>query len=1555
MKKILSLILPTLLLANLLTAQTTLINPSAEGGFEIGSTFASNGWQVSNSANNPWSIGTAVSTTPFSNRSVYPSNDGGITTNYNNTAEAQNYFWRDVTVPAGQTKIILRFNWVGTGESTNDIFQVFAAPTTVTPVGSTTHPGTSATNVPTTIAGAIYIANSVSGTGVVQNVAAALPSNLAGTTFRLIFLWKNNATFGASPSTAIDNISLVSSLTSTITSTSLGGLWSSSATWVGGVLPGLGDNVVIADGATVTVNQAVSGINNLTVGQGVSGVLQWGNSTAFQITLFGNITVNTGARYLQYLSTGATTTIVTNIGGSFVNNGFANLAIASLNFNGSTQAGGSLNQSISGTGTFVQSGGSILLRTFFVQSAGTFSINTSQPIVTSFFAHTAGVFNTNNKLIIDNTTQVYGQPINISVASAYVANMGAGYTSTPIISGAIASAWTASSSAMQNIYYYANGNIYLCTTDGTFDASVSPTHTSGVVTNGSAGLLWISSYGVIGNPFILFSTTLGVQYYYGNNLYVCTVSGTPSTSAPPTHTSGEVVSGTASFLYVGTAARVAPNFDAVSGTVRSVNILNQGSGYSSSPIININGGSPTTNAIATALVLQSIAGPFNSATIRSGSAIVNGTVNINSTQGASSQSGVGNVVATNGGVNYTVAPLVGFAGPTGLNLVTAQGSGYTSKPTVNVSGGTLVSGNALTATNFVVTVNQGKVISVYLDTSTVPTTATYAVPPSLTLTGGGGNGAILAFPAGCWPIATAIIGANRQIVNFNVTSSGFGYVSSPVVGVGATSGTPAGGTFTTAASGITCRVALYNYQTGNFLPSTANLPAPDDVLLPANRKINVLTMGNTNPSNGLSLNANLEIFGAVTNPIVLTNGVLNLNNNNLLFSWPGYRGRIGNANSNVTNGSITMSARGGINDDSTFVYQFFPSVVVSTGTASSAIDGSTVTTLTATRTTAPSGAGNPIGTRAYRLVTNTGAVYGTNPTVQLNWNTTDNLSSSTTNADLRISQSAALTGPWTIKSVSSGTGVLPLTGNRITAITTPGPITPTVDDYFAFSSVVPPPSNDDAPNAILVNVDDICVGAPYTNFGATASAGEPFPNCSGSIVAPVWFSFIAPASGAVKITTDLADGTFTDSKVAIFSATDVNDYSTFNIISCDDDGGSIVAPGKLSNVYATGLSAGVTYYVAVDRFDAATTSGDFCLTINELSNSMLSATNTCASSYQVPAGNNNTYTGWTALQDADGNLVAMVRKASGVAPSSFSAVAQNINTGAVRTINANPYLDRSFRIASTSTNVDVQLFFLNSELAALNAADNTINLSNLGAAKQSDASGCSNNYLASNGSSILLSQNGNGTINNVSWITLASVPSFSNFYLLKQGSVLPLRIDYVNGRRNGTVNNLDWKITCTNSPTVELILERSSNGTDFKPIYESNETQARCEQPFAFTDINPLQGKNYYRVKAIGVDGIATYSKVITLLHADKGFELISIAPNPIHNASRLNIASAKTERVTLIIVDNNGRVVSTNQVVLAAGSNSISLPTAGLASGSYHVIVTNEDAERKSFNFVKQ
>ncbi len=48
-------------------AQTVLISPTGDGGFENGATFGANGWTLSNSTNNPWVLGTTdgYTSTPF--------------------------------------------------------------------------------------------------------------------------------------------------------------------------------------------------------------------------------------------------------------------------------------------------------------------------------------------------------------------------------------------------------------------------------------------------------------------------------------------------------------------------------------------------------------------------------------------------------------------------------------------------------------------------------------------------------------------------------------------------------------------------------------------------------------------------------------------------------------------------------------------------------------------------------------------------------------------------------------------------------------------------------------------------------------------------------------------------------------------------------------------------------------------------------------------------------------------------------------------------------------------------------------------------------------------------------------------------------------------------------------------------------------------------------------------------------------------------------------------------------------------------------------------------
>jgi len=201
--------------------QTTLISPTGDGGFETGADFAANGWTVVNDATNKWFVGTV--STPFAGtNSAFISNDNGLTNTFTNSSTQVSYFYRDITVPAGETQITLSFKWKNTGETGSyDRIFVYTAPTTSTPVANSTTV-TGSTDI-TGIVSYLVMQSSY------QTATYILPASLAGTTFRLIFGWKNDSSGGANPPASVDNISLISSLPTPLMSVK-------------------GNSVVIADG-----------------------------------------------------------------------------------------------------------------------------------------------------------------------------------------------------------------------------------------------------------------------------------------------------------------------------------------------------------------------------------------------------------------------------------------------------------------------------------------------------------------------------------------------------------------------------------------------------------------------------------------------------------------------------------------------------------------------------------------------------------------------------------------------------------------------------------------------------------------------------------------------------------------------------------------------------------------------------------------------------------------------------------------------------------------------------------------------------------------------------------------------------------------------------------------------------------------------------------------------------------------------------------------------------------------------------------------------------------
>jgi hypothetical protein len=216
---------------------------------------------------------------------------------------------------------------------------------------------------------------------------------------------------------------------------------------------------------------------------------------------------------------------------------------------------------------------------------------------------------------------------------------------------------------------------------------------------------------------------------------------------------------------------------------------------------------------------------------------------------------------------------------------------------------------------------------------------------------------------------------------------------------------------------------------------------------------------------------------------------------------------------------------------------------------------------------------------------------------------------------------------------------------------------------------------------------------------------------------------------------------------------------------------------------------------------------------------------------------------------------------------------------------------------------------------------------------------------------------GAATINGVLYAQFNGITSFSGGTYASgvgTGTVLPVSIEFFKGKKQGTANYLDWKVSCTNEPSLTLALERSTDGRNFKTINDQNATTTRCLQGFDYTDAVPLAGANYYRLKVIATTGRSYYSTIVVLLNKEKGFELISVAPNPTKNIAILTLTSVKAGNINLVITDVIGKVVVKQTVNVIAGNNPLDMNFAILGAGTYTIAATNAEGEVKTTRFVK-
>jgi hypothetical protein len=144
-------------------------------------------------------------------------------------------------------------------------------------------------------------------------------------------------------------------------------------------------------------------------------------------------------------------------------------------------------------------------------------------------------------------------------------------------------------------------------------------------------------------------------------------------------------------------------------------------------------------------------------------------------------------------------------------------------------------------------------------------------------------------------------------------------------------------------------------------------------------------------------------------------------------------------------------------------------------------------------------------------------------------------------------------------------------------------------------------------------------------------------------------------------------------------------------------------------------------------------------------------------------------------------------------------------------------------------------------------------------------------------------------------------------------------------------------------------IERAEKGTDFTQIGEVDGKGTTSDiQSYSFTDLNPIQGLNFYRLKQVDIDGHFTFTPVVSVMIQNKSY--FNIFPNPVHDMLTISIGDVVSEKGEFRVIDLNGKIcISAN----AVESNIQQVNISTLAAGTYTLQYITEKNVR-SVKFIK-
>ncbi len=184
---------------------------------------------------------------------------------------------------------------------------------------------------------------------------------------------------------------------------------------------------------------------------------------------------------------------------------------------------------------------------------------------------------------------------------------------------------------------------------------------------------------------------------------------------------------------------------------------------------------------------------------------------------------------------------------------------------------------------------------------------------------------------------------------------------------------------------------------------------------------------------------------------------------------------------------------------------------------------------------------------------------------------------------------------------------------------------------------------------------------------------------------------------------------------------------------------------------------------------------------------------------------------------------------------------------------------------------------------------------------------------------------------------------------LSSTGILPVTITSFDAVLNDDVVNLSWSVDQqVDFDHFEVL--RSGDGSTWQTLGNVSALPTKGVASYSFVDGSPVHGLNYYRLKAVDIDGNFKLSN-IELIRGSliKGV----LFANPVKNGSLIvSFGADINSNLSLRLLNSNGQIVQEKQVNNPAGST-VAFSVGTYAKGIYLLHIQAADGSQKIYKVV--